>query len=170
MPKPPHSATKRPPGEKNYYEAFNQDNVDVVDLRATPMDEVYPGVEVHANLIAGILRGELLEAPAYTVGAEVLLLLIGGIAMIIAGVLLSPLATMIFGLLAGVLFAVAVVTDLCDGPVARRRGEASPRGALFDHAVDATFVAALLGALAWRGVLTPLLPLLAAIALRWPRS
>jgi CDP-diacylglycerol--glycerol-3-phosphate 3-phosphatidyltransferase len=67
-------------------------------------------------------------------------------------------------IVAGVLFAVAVVTDLCDGPVARRRGEASPRGALFDHAVDAAFVSALLGALAWRGVLTPLLPLLAAIA------
>lgn len=79
----------------------------LLDLRATPMDEVYPGVEVHANLIAGILRGELLEAPAYTVGAEVLLLLIGGIAMIIAGVLLSPLATMVFAL-AGSLAYIAL--------------------------------------------------------------
>jgi len=65
---------------------------------------------------------------------------------------------------AGLLFAIAVVTDLCDGPVARRRGEASPRGALFDHAVDAVFVTALLAALAWRDVLTPLLPLLVATA------
>ena len=32
--------TKRPPGEKNYYEAFNRDNVEVVDLRETPITEI----------------------------------------------------------------------------------------------------------------------------------
>jgi cyclohexanone monooxygenase len=33
-------ATKRPPLETNYYEAFNRDNVTLVDLRATPLDRV----------------------------------------------------------------------------------------------------------------------------------
>ncbi|MGE0862203.1 MAG: flavin-containing monooxygenase [Gammaproteobacteria bacterium] len=40
IPKNHPYGTKRPPGEKNYYEAFNQDNVDVVDLRATPIKRI----------------------------------------------------------------------------------------------------------------------------------
>ncbi len=64
----------------------------------------------------------------------------------------------------GCLFVVAVITDLTDGPLARRRNEASASGALFDHAVDATFVAIALGALAWMAILTPLLPLLVVAA------
>ena len=40
IPKNHPFGTKRPPGEKNYYEAFNQDNVDVVDLRATPIERI----------------------------------------------------------------------------------------------------------------------------------
>ena len=68
----------------------------LLDIRATPMEEAYPGVEVHANLIAGILNDTMLEFPAYTVGAEVLLLLVVGIGMILAGVLLSPLNTTLF--------------------------------------------------------------------------
>jgi cardiolipin synthase len=39
-----------------------------------------------------------------------------------------------------VLFALAVATDLADGRVARRYGETSSLGGLFDHATDATFV------------------------------
>jgi len=38
------------------------------------------------------------------------------------------------------LFALAVATDLADGRVARRYGESSSLGGLFDHATDATFV------------------------------
>jgi CDP-diacylglycerol--glycerol-3-phosphate 3-phosphatidyltransferase len=62
------------------------------------------------------------------------------------------------------LFGVAVVTDFADGRVARHHGEASARGALFDHTVDAAFVAALLAALAWQGTLTMWLPALALAA------
>ncbi len=65
---------------------------------------------------------------------------------------------------AGALFTIAVVTDLVDGPIARRRNEATARGALFDHAVDATFVTFALAALAYAGALTPLLPILVMAA------
>lgn len=44
--------TKRPPGEKNYYEAFNLPHVDIVDLHATPMTRVVP---------AGVLTGDRLH-------------------------------------------------------------------------------------------------------------
>jgi len=53
------------------------------DLRATPVDRVYPGVEVHASLIAGMIDKEVKQKPLYVVGAEVVLLLVGGIAFAI---------------------------------------------------------------------------------------
>ncbi len=49
---------------------------------------------------------------------------------------------------AAAIFVLAVVTDLADGPVARARNEVSALGGLFDHSVDALFVAAGLFALA----------------------
>jgi adenylate cyclase len=52
----------------------------LMDLRATPMQNVYPGVEVHANMVAGILDGNIKQNPAYTQGMEfVLLLLVGSL-------------------------------------------------------------------------------------------
>ena len=59
------------------------------DLRSTPVDSVYPGVEIHANLIAGILDRGLKQKPRYVQGAEVVLLLIGGVALSLAIPLLS---------------------------------------------------------------------------------
>ncbi len=51
------------------------------DLRSTPVDSVYPGVEIHANMLAGVLAHEIKQKPAYILGAEVLLLLVGGVAL-----------------------------------------------------------------------------------------
>jgi adenylate cyclase len=59
------------------------------DLRSTPVDSVYPGVEIHANLIAGILDKEMKQKPRYVQGAEVVLLLIGGVALSLAIPMLS---------------------------------------------------------------------------------
>ena len=60
------------------------------------------------------------------------------------------------------LFVLAVVTDVLDGWVARRYGESSAWGGLFDHASDAGFVTAGLAALAFTGKVSPLLPWLIA--------
>lgn len=65
---------------------------------------------------------------------------------------------------AALLLALAVVTDLADGRVARRFGEATRLGGLLDHAVDATFVTAGSAALAWLGALPAALPPLIALA------
>jgi len=62
------------------------------------------------------------------------------------------------------LFVLAVATDLLDGPLARRRGEASALGGLFDHATDATFVSLGLLACAARDLVPLVLPLLVAAA------
>jgi cardiolipin synthase (CMP-forming) len=65
--------------------------------------------------------------------------------------------------LALVCFALAVATDLADGRVARRFGEASALGGFLDHATDATFVATGIASLACVGVApTALAPLVLA--------
>ncbi|MDD5299277.1 MAG: adenylate/guanylate cyclase domain-containing protein [Gallionella sp.] len=62
----------------------------LLDLRATPVSEVYPGVEVHANMISGILDQNLKERPAYMMGAEVVWLLLTGIVLSLWLPQLSP--------------------------------------------------------------------------------
>ena len=61
------------------------------DLRSTPVAEVYPGVEIHANLIAGMLDGKLKQKPPYMLGAEVVLLVIGGVVLSLLIPMLAPL-------------------------------------------------------------------------------
>ena len=63
----------------------------LLDLRSTPVGEAYPGVEIHANLLSGMLSQTFKEKPAYVIGAEVMLLLIGGIVLAILMPFLSPL-------------------------------------------------------------------------------
>jgi len=62
--------------------------------------------------------------------------------------------------LAGLLFWAAVATDIADGRVARARGESSHFGGMLDHATDAIFVALGLAALALRGAVPAILPVL----------
>lgn len=66
--------------------------------------------------------------------------------------------------IAAAVFSLAVVTDLLDGPAARRSGSVTPLGGLFDHATDAAFVVASLGAAAWLGLVPIGLPALIAVA------
>ena len=49
------------------------------DLRSTPVQGVYPGVEVHANLIAGILDGRIRHRPGYAAGMELVTLVVLGL-------------------------------------------------------------------------------------------
>ncbi len=63
----------------------------LMDLRAAPVQAVYPGVEVHANMIAGMLDGDIKERPAYTQGAEMLMLLGMGLFLALALPALTPL-------------------------------------------------------------------------------
>ena len=71
----------------------------LMDLRATPVQSVYPGVEIHANLIAGIIDQNIKQHPAYMLGAEVLLLLAAGLLLTLSLPALKPLwATALTGL------------------------------------------------------------------------
>lgn len=63
----------------------------LMDLRATPVGGAYPGVEVHANLIAGMLAGTIKEKPGYVLAVEALQILLFGGMLAVLLPLLSPL-------------------------------------------------------------------------------
>ncbi len=54
----------------------------LMDLRATPVGNAYPGVEIHANLVHGIISESILYEPAYLEGLEILaVVIVGGLLM-----------------------------------------------------------------------------------------
>lgn len=79
----------------------------LMDLRATPMQNVYPGVEVHANMVAGIMDGNIKQNPAYTQGIEFILLLLVGSLLAFSLPNLNPSsATMLTALCLGLLLGL----------------------------------------------------------------
>ena len=65
----------------------------LTDLRATPVSEVFPGVEIHASLIAGALDGAIPSRPAEAgTGAALITIASGGV-LAVALPLLGPLGT-----------------------------------------------------------------------------
>lgn len=77
----------------------------LMDMRSTPVSAVYPGVEIHANMIAGILDQNIKQMPAYVVGAEVVVLLVSGLVLSLLLPVLSPIRSMVLSL--------ALITGVC---------------------------------------------------------
>ncbi|MBU0688004.1 MAG: adenylate/guanylate cyclase domain-containing protein [Gammaproteobacteria bacterium] len=71
----------------------------LMDMRSTPVGEVYPGVEVHANMISGILNQDIKQHPPYMLGANVVLMLFIGICLSALLPLLSPIRGMLLSLI-----------------------------------------------------------------------
>jgi adenylate cyclase len=86
---------------------------------ATPVANAFPGVEIHANLISGIVgpKGQtgrvssVMDNPAYTVGAEFVLMLATGLLMAIVLPALTPLVAtlMTLVLVSGIVGANLVI-------------------------------------------------------------
>ncbi|WP_416186496.1 CHASE2 domain-containing protein [Herbaspirillum sp. RTI4] len=74
------------------------------DLRATPVSPNYPGVEIHANLIASILDGDFKQRPEFSQGFDLLQVIALGLGL---GLLL-PLLSPFFAILLSVGAALAV--------------------------------------------------------------
>lgn len=53
----------------------------LADLRSTPVQNAFPGVEVHANLISGVLDQRIKKSPRYVLGVEFAQLLLTGIVL-----------------------------------------------------------------------------------------
>jgi adenylate cyclase len=67
----------------------------LLDMRVTPVGETYPGVETHANLIAGLLDGKIPVRPDYALGYEVVLLAMTGVMLAICLPLVSALRAVV---------------------------------------------------------------------------
>ena len=53
----------------------------LLDSRTTPVGNTYPGVEVHANMVAGMLDGSIKKMPTAIAGLETWMLLFTGLAV-----------------------------------------------------------------------------------------
>jgi adenylate cyclase len=56
----------------------------LLDLRATPVGEAYPGVEMHANLLSAWMDNRMLVQPDYAQGYDFIILVIAGLLMAFA--------------------------------------------------------------------------------------
>ena len=77
----------------------------LLDLRTTPVQKVYPGVEVHANMLSGMLDDNFKSKPSYMLGAEFFeLLLIALIVIFLYPRLTSVSSLIVFSLLIAAMF------------------------------------------------------------------
>ncbi len=68
----------------------------LLDLRVTPVGQTYPGVETHANVIAGFMDGRVPVKPDYASGFEFLTLVVTGLALALVLPLLSATRAVVF--------------------------------------------------------------------------
>lgn len=64
----------------------------LLDLRPTPVGQGYPGVEVHANIVSGILNHTIPQKPGWAFTANILIVVLTGLLMILLVNRLSPTA------------------------------------------------------------------------------
>lgn len=69
--------------------------IGLYDMRVTPFTNVFPGVEIHANIVDSVLRGEFLYHPAWAAVFDILAIVLTGFLL---GVIL-PRAGALLGLL-----------------------------------------------------------------------
>ena len=63
-----------------------------VDMKPTPVQNVFPRAEIQANLVAGILDGSIPRQPAYTLAVELLMVVASGLVLAVILPLTGPLA------------------------------------------------------------------------------
>lgn len=69
----------------------------LVDLRATPVNPEFPGVEIHANIIKSILDDQFKARPFYAIVLEAGLIVLAGLALTFALPALAPLQAILLG-------------------------------------------------------------------------
>jgi adenylate cyclase len=69
----------------------------LLDLKTTPVEAAMPGVEVHAQILESALSNTVLVHPDYAIGAELLVAVLFGIAIIVAAPLLSASVVVLLG-------------------------------------------------------------------------
>jgi adenylate cyclase len=75
--------------------------IGIYDMRVTPFEHVYPGLEIHANVIDSILQGQFLHRPNWITLVDILVIAVAGL---ILGVLLPRFKAHWGALVGGALF------------------------------------------------------------------
>ena len=73
--------------------------IGLLDIKTTPVEAAMPGVEVHAQILESVLTKTLLTHPYYAIGAELVVAVLFGLAIIIIAPLLSPAVVVVLGVL-----------------------------------------------------------------------
>jgi len=81
----------------------------LLDLRSTPVGQRYIGVEVHANLVAGLLDGTIRRQPAWSNGLEFTLLFLIGALVALLLPKLSPQSSL---LMVAAILVITMTTNL----------------------------------------------------------
>ena len=77
----------------------------LLDLRTTPFSNTYPGVEIHANLIAGILDGTIKQTPVWVQPVNFLAIVVLGILLALVLPMMKPL----WGLITSTIAAAVIL-------------------------------------------------------------
>lgn len=67
----------------------------LMDLRVTPVGAAYPGVESHASVLTGLMDGKVLVKPDYTMGYEVVILVLAGVGLAVGLPLLTAVRAVV---------------------------------------------------------------------------
>ncbi len=71
--------------------------VGLLDVKTTPVDPAMPGVEVHAQILESVLTKSILRNPNYAIGAELILAVVLGLAIIVAAPMLPAAIVLALG-------------------------------------------------------------------------
>jgi adenylate cyclase len=79
--------------------------IGLLDVKTTPVEAAMPGVEVHAEILESVLTKSLLVSPNYSIGAELTVAVLFGLAIIVAAPMLSATVVVLLGafLIAGLI-------------------------------------------------------------------
>ena len=77
----------------------------LLDIKTTPVEAAMPGVEVHAQILESVLTKSPLTYPEYAIGAEIVIAVLFGLAIIVAAPMLSASTVIALGvvLIAGLI-------------------------------------------------------------------
>jgi adenylate cyclase len=73
--------------------------IGLLDVKTTPVEAAMPGVEVHAQILESVLTNSQLSPVRYAVGAEIVMAVLLGLAVIVAAPLLSATVVVALGAL-----------------------------------------------------------------------
>jgi adenylate cyclase len=71
--------------------------IGLLDLKTTPVEAAMPGVEVHAQILESVLTKSILVQPNFAIGAELVLAVVLGLAIIVAAPMLSATVVVLLG-------------------------------------------------------------------------